>query len=194
MLEAMSGTRDFVSAQGIDARADEKERLGWRRKRNLGPASRPNPPKRTTVGWVAAGRSRRCGTLWRVSLAIAPTVCQQHSAADDDHGEQGQHVHRHASERLGLRRFWPDGGWNDENSSRYRRISRPAEGRFEPRTLASRWATVDPSTGRLWATAAMVSLTMPTARTLGRTVHSAGLVGPLPWPGDRDLVTTRDTF
>ena len=63
----------------------------------IGPASRPNPPKRTTVGWVAAGRSRRCRTFWRVALAITPTLCQQHSAAGDDHREQGQHVRHHAA-------------------------------------------------------------------------------------------------
>ena len=34
-------------------------------------------PKRTTLGWVAAGRSRRCRTFSRVGLAIAPTLCQQ---------------------------------------------------------------------------------------------------------------------
>ena len=80
-------------------------------------------PERTTVGWVAAGRARSCGTFWRVSLSITPTLCQQLSAAGGDHGEQGQHVHRHASERLGLRRFWPDGGSNDENSLMDRRLS-----------------------------------------------------------------------
>ena len=80
-----------------------------------------NPPKRNAVGWVAGGRARRCRTSWRVSLAITPTLCQQHSAADDDHREQGRHVHRHDSERLSRRRFWPDGGLDDENSSRYRR-------------------------------------------------------------------------
>ena len=74
-------------------------------------------PERTMVGWVAGGRARICRTSWKVSLAITPTLCQQHSAADDDHREQGQHVHRHASERLSCRRFWPDWGWNDENSS-----------------------------------------------------------------------------
>ena len=62
-------------------------------------------PKRTTVGWEAAGRSRRCRTFLRVGLGIAPTLCQQHSGAGDDHREQGQHVHRHAGERPSLRRF-----------------------------------------------------------------------------------------
>ena len=81
----------------------------------------PQSPKRNAVESVLAGRSRRCRTFWRVTLAIAPTLCQQHSAVGDDHHEQGQHVHRHASERLSCRRFWPDGGWNDENPSRYQR-------------------------------------------------------------------------
>ena len=50
--------------------------------------------------------------LFRVrTRAISPTLCQQHSAAGDDHGEQGQHVHRHASERLGCRRFGRTGDW-----------------------------------------------------------------------------------
>ena len=36
--------------------------------------------------------------LFRVrTLAILPTLCQQHSAADDDHREQGQHVRHHAA-------------------------------------------------------------------------------------------------
>ena len=81
-------------------------------------------PERTMVGWVAGGRARRCGTFWRVALGITQTLCQQHSAAGDDQGEQGQHVHRHAGERLSLRRFWPDGGWNDENSLMDRRTHR----------------------------------------------------------------------
>ena len=51
------------------------------------PGVQANLPKRTTLGWEAAGRSRRCGTFWRVSLAIKPTLCQQHSAADHDHRE-----------------------------------------------------------------------------------------------------------
>ena len=55
-------------------------------------------------------------------------------------------------------------------------------------------ATVDPSPGRLWATAAVVSPTIPTAWALGRAVHSAGLAGPIPWPNGRDFVTTRDTL
>ena len=67
------------------------------------PGVQANPPKRNAVGWVAGGRSRRCGTFWRVSLAIKPTLCQQHSAADDDHREQGQHVRHHAApEALGM--------------------------------------------------------------------------------------------
>ena len=81
-------------------------------------------PERTMVGWVAGGRARRCGTFWRVALGITQTLCQQHSAAGDDQGEQGQHVHRHAGERLSLRRFWPDGGWNDEITFLDRRRSR----------------------------------------------------------------------
>ena len=61
------------------------------------PGIQANPPKRNAVGWVAGGRARRCRTSWRVSLAITPTVCQQHSAAGDDHREQGQHVRHHAA-------------------------------------------------------------------------------------------------
>ena len=49
------------------------------------------------MGWGAAGRSRRCRTFSRVSLAIPPTLCQQHSPADDDHEEQGQHVRSHGA-------------------------------------------------------------------------------------------------
>ena len=55
-------------------------------------------------------------------------------------------------------------------------------------------ATLDPSSGRLWPTATAISLTILTAHALGRALHSAGLAGPLPWPGGRDFVTTRDTF
>ena len=53
---------------------------------------------------------------------------------------------------------------------------------------------VDPSCGRLWAAPALTTLTILTARALGRAVHSAGLDGPLTWPNGRDFVTTRDTL
>jgi hypothetical protein len=89
-------------------------------------------PERTMVGWVAGGRARRCGTFWRVALGITQTLCQQHSAAGDDQGEQGQHVHRHAGERLSLRRFWPDGGWNDEITFLDRRSCPPPASQREP--------------------------------------------------------------
>ena len=61
------------------------------------PGIQPKLPKRDAVGWVAGGRARICRTSWRVSLAITPTLCQQHSAADDDHREKGQHVRHHAA-------------------------------------------------------------------------------------------------
>ena len=46
-------------------------------------------------------------------------------------------------------------------------------------------ATLDLSSGRLWATAALATLTVRTAWALGRAVHSAGLAGPPPWPKGR---------
>ena len=62
------------------------------------------------------------------------------------------------------------------------------------RRLSLEAATFDLSSGRLWATAALATLTIRTAWALGRAVHSAGLAGPLPWPNDRDFVTTRYTL
>ena len=58
----------------------------------------------------------------------------------------------------------------------------------------SRSATLDPSSGRLWPTATAISLTILTAHALGRDLHSAGLAGPLPWPGGCDFVTMCDAF
>ena len=51
-------------------------------------------------------------------------------------------------------------------------------------------ATLDLSSGRLWATAALATLTVRTAWALGRAVHSAGLAGPPPWPTGRVPVTS----
>ena len=82
-------------------------------------ASRPNPPKRTTVGWVAAGLSRRCRTFLRVTLAITPTVCQQHSAAEEDIEEHGQHVRAHALVDVC---FLTDGGRNNKNALNDQRV------------------------------------------------------------------------
>ena len=59
-------------------------------------ASRPKSAKRTTVGWQVAGRSGGAAPFLRVALAIVPTLCQQHSASEEDLQEQGQHVHSHA--------------------------------------------------------------------------------------------------
>ena len=85
------------------------------------PGVQPQSAKRDAVGGRAIGRSGGAAPFWRMALGITPTVCQQHSAAGDDNGEQGHHVHRHASERRSCGPFWPDGGWNDENPLRYRR-------------------------------------------------------------------------
>ena len=46
-------------------------------------------------------------------------------------------------------------------------------------------ATFDLSSGRLWDTAVLGTLTVRTAWALGRAVHSAGLAGPPPWPRGR---------
>ena len=46
-------------------------------------------------------------------------------------------------------------------------------------------ATLDLSSGWLWATAALTTLTIRMAWALGRAVHSAGLAGPPPWPRGR---------
>ena len=62
------------------------------------------------------------------------------------------------------------------------------------RRLSLEAATFDLSSGRLWATAVLATLTVRTARALGRAVHSAGLAGPPPWPTGRVPVETRDTF
>ena len=40
----------------------------------------------------------------------------------------------------------------------------------------------------------LVTLSSLTAWALGRTVHSAGLAGPLPWPGGYDFVTMCDAI
>ena len=55
-------------------------------------------------------------------------------------------------------------------------------------------ATLDLSSGRLWATAALATLTVRTAWALGRAVHSAGLAGPPPWPNGRVPVIMCDAF
>ena len=60
-------------------------------------ASSPNRPNAIyAVGWRLAGRSGGAAPFLRVALAIVPTLCQQHSASEEDLQEQGQHVHSHA--------------------------------------------------------------------------------------------------
>ena len=61
------------------------------------PGVQPQSPKRNAVGWLAGRRAKRCRTFSRVSLAITPTLCQPHSAASDEHREQGQDVRQHAA-------------------------------------------------------------------------------------------------
>ena len=60
------------------------------------PGVQPQSAKRNAVGWRVAGRSGGAAPFFRVALAIAPTLCQQHGAAGDDHMEHGQHVRAHA--------------------------------------------------------------------------------------------------
>ena len=55
-------------------------------------------------------------------------------------------------------------------------------------------ATLDLSSGWLWATAVLATLTVRMAWALGRAVHSAGLAGPPPWPNGRVPVTMCDAF
>ena len=55
-------------------------------------------------------------------------------------------------------------------------------------------ATLNVSSGRLWATATLATLTIRTAWALGRAVHSAGLAGTPPWPNGRVPVATRDPY
>ena len=59
------------------------------------PGVQPQSPEQTTVGWRAAGRSGGAAPFSRVSLATSPTLRQQQSAGEEDHEEQGQHVHSH---------------------------------------------------------------------------------------------------
>ena len=55
-------------------------------------------------------------------------------------------------------------------------------------------ATLDLSSGWLWATAALTTLTIRMAWALGWTVHSAGLAGPPPGPNGRVQVPYSPTF
>ena len=55
-------------------------------------------------------------------------------------------------------------------------------------------ATLDLSSGWLWATAALTTLTIRMAWALGRAVHSAGLAGTPPWPNGRVQVPYSPTF
>ena len=54
-------------------------------------------PKRTTVGWVEAGRSRRSRTCSVLSPAMMPTLRQQQGAAEVDVEERGRHVRQRAA-------------------------------------------------------------------------------------------------
>ena len=62
------------------------------------------------------------------------------------------------------------------------------------RRLSLEAATLDLSSGQLWDTAVLATLTVRTAWALGRAVHSAGLAGPPPWPNGREFVTMYDAF
>ena len=60
------------------------------------PGVQPKLPKRPTMGWGAAGRSRRCRTCLAVSLPISQALCQQKSPPEEDHVERGQIGAHHA--------------------------------------------------------------------------------------------------
>ena len=55
-------------------------------------------------------------------------------------------------------------------------------------------ATVDLSSGRMWAAAALASLTIRSACTPGRALSSPGLAGLQSWPNGRKFVTSVDAF
>ena len=60
----------------------------------------------------------------------------------------------------------------------------PAQSRARVhRARALRRSAVDPSSKQLWAGSGLASLTIRAPWALGRALHSAGLAGPLPWPG-----------
>ena len=54
----------------------------------------------STMGWGAAGRSRRCRTCLAVSLPISQALCQQKSPPEEDHVERGQIKAHHARQWL----------------------------------------------------------------------------------------------